>query len=90
MPVEVTSVPAGAILQRETETMLKEDVLLQPPGREGKNVPDQVIYQAATGITTPAPHLPSKSEKDDAVAGWILMTVVVGLTLLTAALMQIK
>jgi uncharacterized RDD family membrane protein YckC len=76
--------------ERAAEFMRLEELRLQSLEQENKLVPDLVTPPPATTNIASAPQLQSESQQNDERAGWILMAVVVGLALLTAALMQMK
>ncbi len=81
---------AQAVRERAAETMRLEELRLQSLEQEKKLVPDLVPPQPATTDIASVPRLQIESQQNDEFAGWILMAIVVGLALLTAALMQMK
>jgi hypothetical protein len=81
---------AQAMREGAAETMRLEELQLQSLEQEEKLVPNLVTPQPAATNIPSAAQLQNENQQNDESAGWILMAVVVGIALLTVALMQVK
>lgn len=76
--------------ERAAETIRHQELRLQSLEREKELPADAATPQvAATNICSES-KVQSESQRNDEVAGWVLVAVVVGIALLTAALMQVR